>query len=193
MHLSTYQLFTDETLLERYKKGKIELEMTVEDDPAGDTSQPENNRDKDSPVVNRNTESPKKNKKITKQSKNKKKEFTIKKIKEEQVEHTEIMGMKTSYQTENTGTESPEVDELEMFLQSIPGSVDALQDLFVHKNLTSHVIGESVDMVKLIAENPKFTHEILEANIDSILPDEDFLGYLKLEYPGGLEEFLEKK
>ena len=101
--------------------------------------------------------------------------------------------MKTSYQTENTETEGPEVDELEMFLQSISGSVDALQDLFVHKNLTSHVTDGPVDIMKLIAENPKFTHEILEANIDSILPDEDFLDYLKLEYPGGLEEFLEKK
>ena len=171
--------------------------MTVEDDPVGDTSNPENNRDKDSPVVNRNTESPKKIKKITKQNKNKKKESNIKKIKEEQVDQTEIMGVKTSYQTsyqtENTETEGPEVDELEMFLQSIPGSVDALQDLFVHKNLTSHVTDGPVDMVKLIAENPKFTHEILEANIDSILPDKEFLGYLKLEYPGGLEEFLEKK
>ena len=193
MHLSTYQLFTDETLFKQYKKGKIELEMTVEDDPAGDTSKPKNNRDKDSPVVNRNTESPRNNKKITKQSKNRKKESEIKKIKEEQVDQTEIVGMKTSYQSENTETEGPEVDELEMFLQSIPGSVDALQDLFVHKNFTSHVTDGPVDIVKLIAENPKFTHEILEANIDSILPDEDFLEYLKLEYPGGLEEFLEKK
>ena len=167
--------------------------MTVEDDPAGDTSKPENTRDKDSPVVYRNTESLRKNKKITKQSKNKKTESDIKKIKEELVDHTEIVGMKTSYHTENTETEGPEVDELEMFLQSIPGSVDALQDLFVHKNLTSHVTDGPVDIVKLIAENPKFTHEILEANIDSILPDEDFLEYLKLEYPGGLEEFLENK
>ena len=184
---------TDDTLLKQFKEGKIELEMTVEDDPVGDTSKPENNRDKDSPVVNRSTESPKKNKKVTKQSKNKKKESGIRKIKEEQVDYTEIVEVKTSYLTENTETEGPEVAELEMFLQSIPGSVDALQDLFVHKNLTSHVTDGPVDIVKLIAENPKFTHEILEANIDSILPDEDFLEYLKLDYPGGLEEFLEKK
>ena len=64
---------TDEALLAQFKEGKIELEMTVEDDPAGDTSKPDNTRDKDSPVVNRNTESPKKNKTITKHSKNKKK------------------------------------------------------------------------------------------------------------------------
>ena len=183
---------TDKILLKQYEEGSIELEMTVEDDTAGDTSKLENTIDKDSHVVNKSRESPRKNRKKTQKCKCKKLE-SYSKIKVEQIDRPEIVGVKTSFQTENTETEGPEVDDLEMFLQSIPGSVEALQDLLVHKNLSSYVTDGPVDIVKLIAENPKFTHEILEANIDSILPDEDFRGYLKLEYAGGVKEFLEKK
>ena len=78
-----------------------------------------------------------------------------------------------------------------MFLHSEPESVPALQDLLVNKNLASHLGEGPVDVCKLIAENPEFTHEICEANIDSLMSDEEFYKITCETYPGGWEKFVE--
>ena len=83
---------------------------------------------------------------------------------------------------------------MEMFLQSEPDSIQALHDLIVNKDLTCHLReGPAINIYRLIVDNPQFTHEIIKKNIDSLLPDRQFLKMLREEYPGGMKEFLDKK
>ena len=158
--------------------------------------------DKDSPVVNKRKKikfkSPKKknkkNKKMSGKSKKKKQGSGVKRIKIEQTDCVECVDIKKHSAPVVEGDIEPDVGELEMFLQSEPDSIQALQDLLVNKDLTCHLReGPAVDIYRLIVDNPQFTHQIIEKNIDSLLPDRMFLKMLRKEYPGGMKEFLEKK
>lgn len=81
-----------------------------------------------------------------------------------------------------------------MFLQSEPDSIQALHDLLVNSDLTCHLReGPAVNIYSLIVNNSQFTHQIIQKNIDSLVPDTMFLKMLRKEYPGGMNEFLEKK
>ncbi|XP_063688670.1 histone-lysine N-methyltransferase PRDM9-like [Bolinopsis microptera] len=182
-HTSAYSQY--EILLNQYEGGLIKLEEVVNIDPRNPAERYSSDSDKDSPVVNKKKKSP--NKKKSQKGKHKNGRVETKKIKVEQLDCVECV--RQVNQPEEA--EAPEVEELEMFLHSEPESVPALQDLLVNKNLASHLGEGPVDVCKLIAENPEFTHEICEANIDSLMSDEEFYKITCETYPGGWEKFLE--
>ena len=134
----------------------------------------------------------KKNKRRKKSHKSKCKKNGEKKIKVEPVDCQECAEERTLSPVD-PDTEPPEVEELEMFLQSEPDALPALHDLIVNKNLTQYVRETPPDVYRLLAEYPEHAPDIFEANIDVLLTDEEFLKMLYEEYPGGLEEFFEKK
>ena len=177
-------------LLNQYEDGLIKLEEVVNIDPRNPSERYSSDSDKDSPVVNKKKKSPNKKKKSQK-GKHKKGGVETKKIKVEQLDCVECVEVRKANLPVNEEAEAPEIEELEMFLQSEPESVPALQDWLVNKNLTSHLREGPVDVCKLIAENPEFTHEICEANIDSLMSDEEFYKITCETYPGGWEQFLE--
>ena len=188
-HIHHIYFFTDETLLKQHEDGLIKLEGEVKADPRN-PSERYSDSDKDSPVVNKKRKSPKKKNKSQK-SRNKIRGSQKHNIKVEQVDCAECVEVRQVTQPVNEEAEAPEVEELEMFLHSEPESIPALQDLLVNKNLTSHLRDGPVDVCKLIAENPEYTHEICEANIDSLMSDEEFYKITCETYPGGWEKFVE--
>ena len=188
-------------MLKQYNEGLILFEEEVDEDPEIRTEEAAIS-DKDSPVVNKKfkkkkKKSPKKKTRKKKKSgkgKKKKQGPGVKRIKIEQTDCVECVDIKKHSAPTVEGEIEPEVGELEMFLQSEPDSIQALQDLLVNKDLTCHLReGPAIDIYRLIVDNPQFTHQIIEKNIDTLLPDRLFLKMLRKEYPGGMKEFLEKK
>ena len=178
-------------MLKQYEDGLIKLEEDVNIDPRNPCER-YSDSDKDSPVVNKKGKQKKKqNKKKSHKNKPKKGGIQNNNVKVEQLDCVECVEVRKANLPVNEEAEAPEIEELEMFLQSEPESVPALQDLLVNKNLTSHLREGPVDVCKLIAENPEFTHEICEANIDSLMSDEEFYKITCETYPGGWEQFLE--
>ena len=178
--------------MRQHEAGLIPLEEEVDVDPR-DSAEKCSDSEKDSPVVNR-VKTKKQKKKRKKSHKSKCKKGGVRQIKEEQVDCTECVEVRTDNITAvPEEAEAPQVEELEMFLHSDPEALPALQDLLVNKNLASHVREGPLDVYRLLAENREQAHNIIESNIDAFMPDDLFDKMLREEYPGGLDEFLAKK